>query len=156
MAQFIFIFTFFVFALGCARSKDLLESLNLTSRSAVGFDELFNDAMNAYKKEDWNNAVKFFRQAIADYRHEQEVNVHCRIACRDLFSSQTKIKDLELQYFKFSIYNRECVRRCVEKYRGKRPFISKHMRRAFELFHPYGYVQLAYYKVRPDLFLLIA
>lgn len=153
MARFITIFAFLAFALSCARSEDLFESLNFTSRSAVGFDELYNDALNAYKNEDWKNAVKFFQQAIADYRHEQDVNVHCRVTCRDIFSSQTKIKDLELQYFKFSIYNRECVRRCVEKYRGKRSFISKYVREAFEVFQPYGYLQLAYYKVSSDIFI---
>ena len=152
MAKFIFLLTALCFTTSSARDKDLLESLNITSRSAVGFDELYSDALVAYKNENWAAAVKFFEQAIADFRHEQEVNVHCRVTCRDLFSSKTKIKDIELQYFKFSIYNRECVRRCAERYRGKRSFISKHLRNAFEVFHPYGYLQLAYYKVSSDRF----
>ena len=147
MARFVVIYSVLCFFVNSVVSKDFLDSLNITSPNSVGFDELYNDGLYAYGAKDWSKAVKLFEQALADFRHEQDVNVHCRLECRNSFRSKTKIKDLELQYFKFTIYNRECVRRCVEKYRGKRSFISRRVRKIFEAFQPYGYLQFAYFKV---------
>ena len=128
---------------------DFLERLNTTLRSAA-YDELYNDAQEAYTAQKWEEATKYFEQAISDHRQETSVRMHCRLQCRDKFkatTSQNFITDLELDYFRYTIYSHKCTQRCTQKYLGKRLPVSKKIQATFEERQPYAYLQFTYFKV---------
>lgn len=129
---------------------DVLDRLHVTRVKSAAYDELFADGVRAYSAEKWSEAVELFEKAIADYRHEKEVKLHCRLHCRDRFrasSSHNLISDLELDYYRYTIYSHKCAQQCREKYLGKRTKVSAAVRSDFESRVPYGYIQFAYYKV---------
>ena len=117
---------------------------------SAAYDELYADAKHAYSLEKWNEAVKLFEKAIADYNHEKEVKIHCRSRCRDRYrtsSSHNLISDLELNYYRYTIYSHKCSQQCREKYLGKRTRVSAAVKEDFESRNTYGYLQFAYFKV---------
>ena len=137
----------FLLPFSCA---NVLDRLNVTRVKSTAYDELFADGVRAYSDEKWSEAVELFEKAIADYKHEKEVKLHCRLRCRDRYkasSSHNVISDLELNYYRYTIYSHKCAQKCREKYLGKRSKVSAAVRRDFELRVPYGYLQFAYYKV---------
>lgn len=138
---------------------DLLDRLNVTRVKSAAYDELFADGVQAYSAEQWSEAIELLEKAIADYKHEKEVKLHCRFRCRDRYkasSSHNLISDLELDYYRYTIYSHKCTQQCREKYLGKRTKVSAAVRSDFELRVPYGYLQFAYYKVSLyDLFVCV-
>lgn len=129
---------------------DLLGRLNITALKSTAYDELFADGQRAYRDEKWNEAIELLEKAIADYRNEKQVKIHCRLRCRERFqasSSHNTISDLELNYYRYTIYSHKCSQQCREKYLGKRTKVSVAIRDNFEKRLPYGYLQFAYYKV---------
>ena len=129
---------------------DFLDRLNVTRVKSPAYDELFADGVRAYSAEKWNEAVELLEKAIADYNHEIEVKLHCRLHCRDRYrasSARNVISDLELDYYRYTIYSHKCVQKCREKYLGKRTKVSAAVRSDFEIRVPYAYLQFAYYKV---------
>ncbi|XP_058946466.2 prolyl 3-hydroxylase 1 isoform X1 [Pocillopora verrucosa] len=128
---------------------DLLGRLNITALKSTAYDELFADGQRAYRDEKWNEAIELLEKAIADYRNEKQVKIHCRLRCRERFqasSSHNTISDLELNYYRYTIYSHKCSQQCREKYLGKRTKVSVAIRDNFEKRLPYGYLQFAYYK----------
>lgn len=131
-------------------SADFLDRLNVTRVKSAAYDELFADGVRAYSSEKWSEAVELLEKAIADYNHEREVKLHCRLHCRDRYkasSAYNVISDLELDYYRYTIYSHKCTQQCREKYLGKRTKVSAAVRSDFEIRVPYGYLQFAYYKV---------
>lgn len=129
---------------------DFLDRLNVTRVKSAAYDELFADGVRAYSAEKWSEAVELLEKAIADYNHEKELKLHCRLRCRDRYrasSAHNVISDLELDYYRYTIYCHKCAKQCREKYLGKRTKVSAAVRSDFELRVPYGYLQFAYYKV---------
>ena len=129
---------------------DFLDRLNVTRVKSAAYDELFADGVRAYSAEKWSEAVELLEKAIADYNHELEVKLHCRLHCRDRYrasSARNVISDLELDYYRYTIYSHKCAQKCKEKYLGKRTKVSAAVRSDFEIRVPYGYLQFAYYKV---------
>lgn len=129
---------------------DLLRKPDIIRVKSAAYDELYADARYAYSLEKWNEAIELFEKAIADYKHEKEVKIHCRSQCRDRYrasSSHNVIRDLELDYYRYSIYSHKCSQQCREKYLGKRTKVSAAVKRDFESRMTYGYLQFAYYKV---------
>ncbi|XP_078367038.1 prolyl 3-hydroxylase 1-like isoform X2 [Oculina patagonica] len=128
---------------------DLLDRLNVTRVKSAAYDELFADGVRAYNAEKWSEAIELLEKAIADFKHEKEVKLHCRLRCRDRYkasSSHNLNSDLELDYYRYTIYSHKCAQQCREKYLGKRTKVSAAVRSDFELRVPYGYLQFAYYK----------
>ena len=129
---------------------DVLDRLNVTRVKSAAYDELFADGVRAYSAEKWSEAVELLEKAIADYNHEKEVKLHCRLHCRDRYKASSAgnvIRDLELDYYRYTIYSHKCAQKCREKYLGKRTKVSAAVRGDFEIRVPYGYLQFAYYKV---------
>ena len=138
----------FVSSILCA---DFLDRLNITVLKSTAYDELYADGRRAYSAEKWSEAVELFEKAIADYRNEKQVKIHCRLRCRDRYkasSSHNVISDLELDYYRHTIYSHKCSQQCREKYLGKRTKVSAAVRSDFETRISYGYLQFSYYKVR--------
>ena len=104
-------------------------------RSAA-YDELCADAKHAYNLEKWGEAVSLFEKAIADYKHEKDVKIHCRRNCRDKYrassSSLNFMKDLELDYYRYTIYSYKCSQQFRGKYLGKRTKVSATVKKDFE------------------------
>ena len=125
--------------------------------STATYDEIFNDGLNAYNDEKWTDAVKLFEQSLADFKHEKSVHMQCRIRCKDEHEeseSDRGIKNLEVRFMSYSIKMRLCFEACTKKYLGKRSRVSRQIRDTFESRLPYGYLQLAYYKVRNPILTL--
>ena len=134
----------------CGLSVTILSADILHRLKSPGYDELYADARHAYGLEKWNEAVELFEKAIADYNHEKEVKIHCRTRCRDRFrasSSHNLISDLELDYYRYTIYSHKCSQQCREKYLGRRTKVSAAVKNDFESRKTYAYLQFAYYKV---------
>lgn len=129
---------------------DVQDRPNVVRVKSAAYDELFADGIQAYRAEKWSEAVELFEKAIADYRNEKEVKIHCRLRCRERYrasSSHNVISDLELDYYRYTIYSHKCSQQCREKYLGKRTKVSAKVRRDFETRLTYGYLQFSYYKV---------
>ncbi|XP_015765326.1 PREDICTED: prolyl 3-hydroxylase 2-like [Acropora digitifera] len=118
---------------------------------SAAYDELYADAKHAYNLEKWGEAVSLFEKAIADYKQEKDVKIHCRRNCRDKYrassSSLNFMKDLELDYYRYTIYSHKCSQQCREKYLGKRTKVSLTVKKDFESRMTYAYLQFAYHKV---------
>lgn len=118
---------------------------------SAAYDELYADAKHAYNLEKWGEAVSLFEKAIADYKHEKDVKIHCKRNCRDKYrassSSLNFMKDLELDYYRYTIYSHKCSQQCREKYLGKRTKVSLTVKKDFESRMTYAYLQFAYHKV---------
>ena len=130
---------------------ELLKRPDITRVKSVAYDELYAEAKYAYSLEKWSEAVSLFEKAIADYKHERDVKIHCRSHCRDKYRASfsfNSINDLELDYYRYSIYSHKCSQQCGEKYLGKRTKVSAGVKEDFESRMTYGYLQFAYYKVR--------
>lgn len=129
---------------------DLLQRPDIARLKSAAYDELYADARHAYSLEKWSEAVSLFEKAIADYKHEKDVKIHCRTHCRDKYRasfSRNSINDLELDYYRYTIYSHKCSQQCREKYLGKRAKVSAGVKEDFESRKTYGYLQFAYYKV---------
>ena len=129
---------------------DLLQRPDIARLKSAAYDELYADARHAYSLEKWSEAVSLFEKAIADYNHEKDVKIHCRTHCRDKYRasfSRNSINDLELDYYRYTIYSHKCSQQCREKYLGKRAKVSAGVKEDFESRKTYGYLQFAYYKV---------
>ena len=142
----------FILSVFCAPFlyANLLQKPQITRVESAAYDELYTDAKHAYSLEKWNEAVELFEKAIADYKHEKEVKIHCRSRCRDKYrasSSHNLISDPELDYYRYTIYSHKCSQQCREKYLGKRSKVSAAVKSDFESRLTYGYLQFAYYKV---------
>ena len=136
--------------LGPLRCAGLFANRNRFTLKSPAYDELYADGITAYSNEQWDNAVSFFEKAIADYRHEKEVKLHCRLHCRDKYRAAASYKstaDLELDYYRYTIFTHKCSQRCKEKFLGRRTVVSARVRQEFETRLTYGYLQFAYFKV---------
>ena len=132
-------------------SVSFLDAVLMQTRvKSAAYDELYADAKHAYGLEKWTEAAELFEKAIADYKHEKSVKIFCRSRCRDryrAFSSSNLSNDLELDYYRYTIYSHKCSQQCREKYLGRRTKVSALVREDFESRKTYGYLQFAYYKV---------
>lgn len=129
----------------------LAQRPHISRVKSAAYDELYADAKHAYNLEKWGEAVSLFEKAIADYKHEKDVKIHCRRNCRDKYrassSSLNFLKDLELDYYRYTIYSHKCSQQCREKYLGKRTKVSLTVKKDFESRMTYAYLQFAYHKV---------
>lgn len=129
---------------------DSFQRPDITRVKSAAYDELYADARYAYSGEKWNEAIELFEKAIADYKQEKDVKIHCRSHCRDRYrtsASHNLISDLEMDYYRYTIYSHKCSQQCREKYLGKRTKVSAAVKKDFESRMTYGYLQFAYYKV---------
>ncbi|KAK3713150.1 hypothetical protein QZH41_010042 [Actinostola sp. cb2023] len=140
---------FFVFLV----KADLLDTLNITIKKTPQYDELYTDATYAYNLKDYCKAMKSYEQALADYKHQNNVKLHCRQKCYMKFQDslgqrhvQFLLADIELEYFRLTIYSRRCTQKCVQKYLGKRSHVSQIISDEFETRRVYQFLQFAYYK----------
>ncbi|XP_032242819.2 prolyl 3-hydroxylase 2 isoform X2 [Nematostella vectensis] len=143
----------FVASLNFFVQADLLDNLNFTRTKTAQYDELYNDGLYAYNLKNYSAAVKYFEQAIADYRQQNEVKLHCRSTCAEKFRKSlgfrnvgAVLKDIELEYFRFTIFSRKCTQVCREKYLGKRAAVSPRVDEDFKFRRAYSYLHFAYYK----------
>ena len=129
-----------------------IEDIDLKyTQPAAAFDELYNDGIRLYSEEKWEDSVRSFRMALADYRHENEVKSNCIIQCREKVDKSNILRNgmydggtLVLYYV---IRVRRCADLCREKFMGRRTPIAKFLRDAFEKREPYNYLQYSYFKV---------
>ncbi|XP_031575108.1 prolyl 3-hydroxylase 2-like isoform X2 [Actinia tenebrosa] len=132
-------------------NADFLE--NLTLKETIQYDELYSDGLFAYNLKDFCNASKKFEQALSDYKYQDNVKLHCRDKCYKKFQESlanrnihTVLEDLELEYFRLTIYSRRCTQKCNEKYLGRRSHVSAQIERDFENRKLYSFLHFSYYK----------
>lgn len=140
--------------LGFLVNADLTDDLNLTRVKTAQYDELYTDATYAYNLKDFCTSAKKFDQALADYKHENKVKIHCREKCYKKFQEslgqrhiQFLLEDIEVEYFRLTVYSRRCTQRCVHKYLGQRSHVTKRIKTEFETRRLYQFLHFAYYKV---------
>lgn len=136
-------------------NADFLENLNITLKETIQYDELYSDGLYAYNLKDFCKAKTKFEQALSDYKYQENVKLHCREKCYNKFQGSlgnrnihTVLEDLELEYFRLTIYSRRCTQKCNEKYLGRRSLVSAPIERDFEYRKLYSFLQFSYYKVR--------
>jgi len=135
-------------------SADLSDDLNITQVKTPQYDELYTDATYAYNLKDYCGSMKKFEQALADYKHENKVKIHCREKCYKKFQDslgqrhiQFLLEDIELEYFRLTVYSRRCSQKCIQKYLGQRSQVSQRITNEFETKRLYQFLHFAYYKV---------
>ena len=129
-----------------------IEDIDLKyTQPAAAFDELYQDGVRLYSEEKWEEALRTFLHAVADFRHEKEVRSNCIIQCRAKIDKGNFFRNgmydggtLVLYYV---IRIRRCADLCQEKFMGRRTPIAKFVRDAFEKREPYNYIQFSYFKV---------
>lgn len=109
------------------------------------YDELFADAMRLYNKEDWENALAKFNEAIEDWQNERKYTIECQQKCKNDFKTRTESYSIE--YLRYLSFKRNCTSACMLGKMGNRLEVSKHVRRRFDERIPYSYMQYAYHKV---------
>jgi len=113
------------------------------------YDELYNDGILQYNKDNHRLAVEYFEKAIADYRHDREVKAQCWLKCETKYKKQpTKhLFSGQLSYLQFFIKMKSCSDRCKEVFLGLRGPVAREMKDIFEDRQPYSYIQFSYYKI---------
>jgi hypothetical protein len=141
--------------LSCYVSADFLDKLNITLKETIQYDELYSDALYSYNMKDFCGAMKKFEQALSDFKFQNNVKLHCRDKCTKKFNESlgqrnvhAVLDDIELEYFRFTIYSRRCSQKCCEKYIGRRSQVSSMIENDFEKRKIYSFLQYSYYKVR--------
>ena len=130
-----------------------IENININySPPRQTYDELYNDGLTAYSKDDHQNAVYYFEKAISDYRHELDVKAECWIKCQEKFkynllSYKTNLFDGQLEYLHYFVKMKACTEQCQKKFLGVRGPVARYMKELFERREPYNYIQYSYYKV---------
>lgn len=134
---------------------NLADDQNITQVKTAQYDELYADAIYAYNLKDFCKSMKKFDQAIADYKHQKNVKLYCREKCYKKFQEslsqrhvQFLLADIELEYFRLTIYSRRCSQLCAYKYLGQRSHVSKLIENEFVTKRLYKFLHFAYYKVR--------
>lgn len=130
-------------------SKVLLTVL-LTACAAFlePFDLLYENAVQAFYNNDYDNVVRYMEGALSSHREVQSTRIRCRLRCQD----QHQLGEIfsESRFFDAVIRRAACMNACVEKKLGSQSVhkVSEDVVQDFNRRIPYNYLQLAYQKVR--------
>lgn len=143
-------------------NADLTEDLNITRVKTAQYDELYTDATYAYNLKNYCTSMKKFELALADYKHDNKVKTHCREKCYKKFQDslgqrhiQFLLEDIELEYFRLTVYSRRCTQKCFQKFLGQRSHVSQRIKDEFESKRLYQFLHFAYYKVNIILTIIL-
>ena len=117
------------------------------------YDELYVDAVDAYEKQSWTEAIRLMEKAIADYEAERDAVRTCKTTC-DNKDGTYNVTALEVEYacFHAILARFQCVRQCVRDAFAtlgirSSAAVSADVLKAFDRRLPYMYLQLAYFNV---------
>lgn len=114
------------------------------------YDILYNEAIEAYLDENWDQCVARMNEAIEDFHFYKDAVVGCRIECmrarseKDLISPQ--LEDMKL--WERMIKQTLCILKCKKRIlRDRAEIVDKTVMESFDILKPYDYLQLCYFKV---------
>uniref|UniRef100_A0A3P9A2V9 procollagen-proline 3-dioxygenase n=1 Tax=Esox lucius TaxID=8010 RepID=A0A3P9A2V9_ESOLU len=128
----------------------VLQSLLLSSSygSLEPFDLLYNNAVEAFYRSEYEDVVRFMEGALSSYAEVRQSKVRCRIGCQDQHRFDSVSTDL--QFFDVVLKRASCQNECIEEKVGTQSMhkVSEDVIQDFNRRIPYNYLQLAYQKLK--------
>lgn len=116
--------------------------------STKSYDELFKDAMEAYKKKDLVRATGLLIESTNDYNYRKEIAGQCWVKCRDEFV-KTKLRyinilDGQLNFLHYSVKMKNCSQSCKQRFLGEEREVNPKLVSFFKHREPYKLLHNAY------------
>lgn len=118
---------------------------------ANSYDILYNQAVEAYLNENWEECVTQMNEAIEDYHFYWDAVVGCRLDChKESFDNRLVSPQLEdMRLWEKMIKQTLCLLKCKKGVlKNRAEIVDKKVQEQFQTLLPYDYLQLCYFKVR--------
>ena len=111
------------------------------------YDLLYDNAVQAFYNNDYDNVVFFMEGALSSYSEVRRSKVRCRLRCQDQHLMDETFSDL--RFFDVVLRRAACMNTCIEEKLGYQSLhkVSEDVVQDFQRRIPYNYLQLAYQKV---------
>lgn len=129
-------------------SKVLLTVLLSTSTASLEpFDLLYDNAVQAFYRNDYDSVVRYMEGALSSYKEVRRTRVRCRLKCQDQHQFDDTFS--ELRFSDVVLRRAACMNTCIEEKLGSQSVhkVSEDVVQDFHRRIPYNYLQLAYQKV---------
>ncbi|XP_052331785.1 prolyl 3-hydroxylase 2-like isoform X2 [Oncorhynchus keta] len=125
-----------------------LHALLLSSSygSLEPYDLLYNNAVEAFYRNDYKDVVRHMEGALRSYAEVRQTKVRCRLRCQNQHPFDSA--SMDLQFFDVVLRRSYCQNECIEEKVGTQSMhkISEDVIQDFHRRIPYNYLQLAYQK----------
>nr|XP_046157339.1 prolyl 3-hydroxylase 2-like isoform X1 [Oncorhynchus gorbuscha] len=127
-----------------------LQALLLSSSygSLEPYDLLYNNAVEAFYRNDYKDVVRHMEGALRSYAEVRQTKVRCRLRCQNQHPFDSA--SMDLQFFDVVLRRSYCQNECIEEKVGTQSMhkISEDVIQDFHRRIPYNYLQLAYQKLK--------
>lgn len=137
--------------LAAVLSVVLLTVLSASSTFLEPYDLLYDNAVLAFYKSDYESVVRHMEAALTSYSEVRRTKVRCRLRCQDQHQFEATFWDLH--FFDVVLRRAACLNSCIEEKLGTQSVhkVSEDVVQDFNRRIPYNYLQLAYQKLKlPD------
>ncbi|XP_076862351.1 prolyl 3-hydroxylase 1 isoform X2 [Brachyhypopomus gauderio] len=124
------------------------------------YDLLFDNAVEAYYKQDWMSVILNMERALRNKGAVRKVRAHCRLSCANQSAFGEPVPGLgvpvpgvgpieDLGFFQRVLKRAECVSTCETEKLGPASLhkVSDEVELEFKKRSPYNYLQVAYFKI---------
>ncbi|XP_072887846.1 prolyl 3-hydroxylase 1 [Hemitrygon akajei] len=118
------------------------------------YDRLFNTAVEAYYRNDWQGVILNMERALQNKAALRQAKVHCQMHCSEAakFSISNSSRDLffDANFFDTVLKKANCLKECEKEKLGPYSMyqISEELQQEFQKRTPYNYLQVAYFKIK--------
>ncbi|XP_059807790.1 prolyl 3-hydroxylase 1 [Hypanus sabinus] len=118
------------------------------------YDRLFNTAVEAYYRNDWQGVILNMERALQNKAALRQAKVHCQMHCSEdaKFSISNSSRDLffDANFFDTVLKKANCLKECEKEKLGPYSMyqISEELQLEFQKRTPYNYLQVAYFKIK--------
>ncbi|KAK7889471.1 hypothetical protein WMY93_025031 [Mugilogobius chulae] len=134
-----------------APSVVLLTVLSLSCAVLQPYDLLYEDAVQAFYRSDYERVVRHMESALSSFTELRRTKIRCRLRCHDQHQFEPNFTDL--RFFNTVLRRGACMNSCTEDKLGPQSLhkISEDVVQDFNRRIPYNYLQMAYQKLKmPD------
>ena len=120
---------------------------------ALSYDILYDQAVEAYLEENWDECIVKMNEALEDYHFYRDATVSCRLKCQketaDLYEKSVAPYHLtDMKFMERMIKQTLCLLKCKKGVlKNRAEIVSKNVIHDFDTLKPYDYLQLCYFKV---------
>lgn len=129
----------------------LLTVLSASSAFLEPYDLLYETAVQAFYKSDYESVVRHMEAALNSSAEVRCTKVRCRLRCQDQHQFEASFSDL--RFFDIVLRRAACLNNCIDEKLGSQSYhkVSEDVVQDFNRRIPYNYLQLAYQKLKmPD------
>lgn len=125
-----------------------LQSVVLSSTSLQPYDLLYDNAIDAFHRGDYENVVRYMEGALSSFAELRRTKIQCRLTCKDRHRFDANPFS-DLKFFDVILRRASCLNECTEIKLGPQSMhkVSEEIIQDFNRRIPYNYLQMAYIKV---------